>query len=206
MWIHRELQVGNHVTDFLAVVKAGATRDVIRDAACDQGILDAAGVGIRAIKDSDVSVIQCIVLPAVNERAYDVRRFGILVDVTRHLRSRPRLPYGLHFQAIALIKVCMRDQLICQHHQCLMRTVVGRKAVNLAIRKCLPKRHHRTARIAPTEPINTLANIPYKKQIPVAPRKSAGDFPLDIGCILRLIHEDMVERHLVLGADTCIFT
>ena len=135
-----------------------------------------------------------------------MRRFRILVDVTRHLRSRPRLPYGLHFQTIALIKVGVRDQLICQHHQCLMRTVIGRKAVNLAIRKCLSKRHHRAARIAPTEPINTLANIPYKKQIPIAPCKGAGDFPLDIRCILGLIHEDMVKRHLVLGANTGIFT
>ena len=124
MRIHRELQVGNHVSDFLAVVKAGASCDVIRDAACDQGILDATGVGIGPIQDSDVSVVQRIVLPAVNERAHDVRRFGILVDVTRHLRRRPGLPYGFHLQAIAFIKICMRDQLICKHHQCLMRTVV----------------------------------------------------------------------------------
>ena len=77
--------------------------------------------------------------------------------------------------------------------------------MNFTFRKCLLKSHHGAARITSPEPINTLSNIPHEEEIPIAPRKGTRDFPLDIGCILRLIHEDMVECNLVFGTDTHIF-
>ena len=85
-----------------------------------------------------------------------------------------------------------------------MRAVVRRQTVDLAHRKCLPKRHHCATRITPTEAVNTLSDIPDEKQIPAPLRKCTGDFPLNIGCILRLIHEDIVKCDLILGPDTGI--
>ena len=61
-----DLQVGQRVLDFAALVEAGAADDAIRDALAHEEFFERAGLGVRAVEDRDVAPVGAGLGQAIN--------------------------------------------------------------------------------------------------------------------------------------------
>ena len=190
-------QVGDEILDLLTVVEGHGPDDTVRHGGLDEGLLEAARLGVRAIEDRDVAP-----LPARLPRAADLRerdrRLAICVRPQAEADGRPLL--------------VLRPDAALVAHGVPLDDARGAAADGLGRAEVLLELHHtrvgvvlREAQdvldVGPAPSVDGLVGVACGADVAAQLGQEAGDEVLGVVGVLVLVDEDEVEARLPAVAE-----
>ena len=200
--IHEELQIGQHVLYFLAVVEAHGAYQAVRDARPAAGFFKRAALGVGAVENGYVVIGKPAVRRKVLYAFRYVARFVHLVREIQHLRRLAVLGLGPEVLGAAVLIVLydlvggVQDArggavILLQHHGGGVREVL------LEI--------HDIAYVGAAPAVHALVGVAHHAEVVVLGRHRLDQHVLRVVGVLVLVHQDILEILLEILADLVLF-
>ncbi len=198
--IGHQLEIGQHVPHFLALVELQAAHDLIRDPGTPQGILQRPGLGVGPVQDGHIAAGQS----ALDLLAHDVHQAGSLILLVQELLLGQQVAVDVVGpQVLALALLVVGDDPVGRRQDVAAATVILLQAVDDGAGKVILEVDH-VLDAGPAPGVDGLVVIPDGEKVAVPARQQLDQQQLQGVRVLELVHQHVGEAPGVFLADLVV--